>query len=108
MQLSQSEDTDCTHRTVCHPIHHCVARAGPHKQSKNNKKKTIIKKIKTTLLIKLYSMLQAGKAQHETTGKIFFLFPASAPHINRQGYLSTGHCCLFHIGDLVCHPGSVE
>lgn len=53
-------------------------------------------------------MLQAGKAQHETTGKIFFLFAASAPQMNRQGYLSTGHCCLFHTEDLVCHSGFVE
>lgn len=53
-------------------------------------------------------MLQAGKAQHEATGEIFFLFPASACQMNRQGSLSTGHCCLFHTEDLVCHPSFVE
>lgn len=58
--------------------------------------------------MKLYSMLQAGKAQHETTAKIFFLFPVSACQMNRQGYLSTGDCCLSHTEDLVCYPSFAE
>lgn len=73
---------------------------------KNNK--IILKNPKNSLLIKLNSTLQAGKAQHETTGKIFFLFPGSACQMSRQGYFSTGHCCLFHTEDLVCHSSFVS
>lgn len=107
MWLLQSKDADCTYRSRA--AAHTEQRATrptivwpglAHTGSlKNNK--IIKKKVKTTLLIKPYSMLQTGKAQHETTGKILFLFPASACQMNRQG-------CLFHTEELVCHPSSAE
>lgn len=95
IQTAHTESRAAAHTHQCATPSTIVWPGLAHTSSlKNNK--IIFKNPEPAVLIKLYSMLQAGKAQHETTGKIVFLFPASACQMSRRGYLSTGHCCPFH------------
>lgn len=54
------------------------------------------------MLKKLYSKLPAEKTWHETTGKNFFLFTASAPQMGRwtgRALLSLGRIAAFSLLD---------